>query len=125
MCPAPQASPARPQALPGLAILIADDHPTNRLLLKRQLSTIGYSVDGGITWNAAREGVRIAYSNVIVDGEDRRGELLINATHEGLISDIWVRRGDPQVESDGYDHNIGSGSESIDDIVTRLIAEND
>ena len=42
---APQASPARPQALPGLAILIADDHPTNRLLLKRQLSTIGYSVD--------------------------------------------------------------------------------
>ncbi|MBN0189750.1 hybrid sensor histidine kinase/response regulator, partial [Pseudomonas aeruginosa] len=37
---APQSSPARPQALPGLAILIADDHPTNRLLLKRQLSTI-------------------------------------------------------------------------------------
>ncbi|MCS6040073.1 hypothetical protein LNP20_26850 [Klebsiella pneumoniae subsp. pneumoniae] len=31
---APQASPARPQALPGLAILIADDHPTNRLLLE-------------------------------------------------------------------------------------------
>ncbi len=26
--------PARPQALPGLAILIADDHPTNRLLLQ-------------------------------------------------------------------------------------------
>jgi two-component system sensor histidine kinase EvgS len=25
--------------------LIADDHPTNRLLLKRQLNTIGYSVD--------------------------------------------------------------------------------
>ncbi len=42
---APQSSPARPQALPGLAILIADDHPTNRLLLKRQLSTIGYSFD--------------------------------------------------------------------------------
>ena len=42
---APQALPARPQALPGLSILIADDHPTNRLLLKRQLNTIGYSVD--------------------------------------------------------------------------------
>ena len=97
----------------------------NPLLAKKDAVSIGYSVDGGITWNAAREGVRIAYSNVIVDGEDRRGELLINATHEGLISDIWVRRGDPQVESDGYDHNIGSGSESIDDIVTRLIAEND
>ncbi len=44
----PRAARRRPpdrQALPGLAILIADDHPTNRLLLKRQLSTIGYSVD--------------------------------------------------------------------------------
>lgn len=42
---APKVLPARQQALPGLSILIADDHPTNRLLLKRQLSTIGYSVD--------------------------------------------------------------------------------
>ena len=41
----PQALPVRPLALPGLSILIADDHPTNRLLLKRQLSTIGYRVD--------------------------------------------------------------------------------
>ncbi|MEG1120696.1 MAG: transporter substrate-binding domain-containing protein [Citrobacter sp.] len=31
--------------LPCLSILIADDHPTNRLLLKRQLNAIGYSVD--------------------------------------------------------------------------------
>lgn len=28
----------------GLRILVADDHPTNRLLLKRQLSTLGYDV---------------------------------------------------------------------------------
>lgn len=32
-------------SLPHLSILIADDHPTNRLLLKRQLNAIGYSVD--------------------------------------------------------------------------------
>lgn len=31
--------------LPCLSILIADDNPTNRLLLKHQLNTIGYSVD--------------------------------------------------------------------------------
>lgn len=31
--------------LPCLSILIADDNPTNRLLLKRQLNAIGYSVD--------------------------------------------------------------------------------
>jgi two-component system sensor histidine kinase EvgS len=38
-------APNAPSSLPRLSILIADDHPTNRLLLKRQLSTIGYSVD--------------------------------------------------------------------------------
>ena len=32
----------------GLKILIADDHPTNRLLLKRQLSNLGYQVDEAI-----------------------------------------------------------------------------
>ncbi len=31
--------------LPCLSILIADDNPTNRLLLKRQLNAIGYNVD--------------------------------------------------------------------------------
>lgn len=35
--------------LPGtLDILIADDHPTNRLLLRRQLDTLGYYVDEAI-----------------------------------------------------------------------------
>ncbi len=28
-----------------MSILIADDHPTNRLLLKRQLNLLGYDVD--------------------------------------------------------------------------------
>lgn len=31
--------------LPCSSILIADDNPTNRLLLKRQLNAIGYNVD--------------------------------------------------------------------------------
>ena len=36
----------QPITLPEkLSILIADDHPTNRLLLKRQLNLLGYDVD--------------------------------------------------------------------------------
>lgn len=38
-------TPAALSPLPRLSILIADDNPTNRLLLKRQLNAIGYSVD--------------------------------------------------------------------------------
>lgn len=33
------------EPLKALRILIADDHPTNRLLLRRQLDTLGYRVD--------------------------------------------------------------------------------
>lgn len=38
-------APGTVSPLPCLSILIADDHPTNRLLLKRQLNAIGYNVD--------------------------------------------------------------------------------
>ncbi|MEL4012909.1 response regulator [Dryocola clanedunensis] len=38
-------APSSAAPLHRLSILIADDNPTNRLLLKRQLNTIGYSVD--------------------------------------------------------------------------------
>jgi two-component system sensor histidine kinase EvgS len=38
-------TPAALSPLPRLSILIADDNPTNRLLLKRQLNAIGYNVD--------------------------------------------------------------------------------
>lgn len=38
------AEPDADQLPPHLNILIADDHPTNRLLLRRQLSSLGYDV---------------------------------------------------------------------------------
>lgn len=42
-----EAKAEQPITLPEkLSILIADDHPTNRLLLKRQLNLLGYDVDG-------------------------------------------------------------------------------
>lgn len=41
-----EAKAEQPMTLPEkLSILIADDHPTNRLLLKRQLNLLGYDVD--------------------------------------------------------------------------------
>ena len=41
-----EAKAEHPITLPEkLSILIADDHPTNRLLLKRQLNLLGYDVD--------------------------------------------------------------------------------
>ena len=80
--------------------------------------TIKFSIDGGITYQDAPEGVRIIYQDVMIDGEDGTGEVHINATQEGLITDVWTGRDEP------LDHNIGTGSETIDDIVSRLIGEN-
>ena len=82
------------------------------------------SLNGGETWQAVPEGVRIAYKNVMIDGEDGRGELHINATHEGLITDIWTHREPPMVSDAPYDHNIGTDSILIGDIVSRLVEEN-
>lgn len=82
------------------------------------------SLDGGITFQPAPEGVRIAYKKVMIDGEDGRGELVINATHEGLITDLWVHRDEPEVSLVDYNHNIGTDCVMIDDIVSRLIEEN-
>lgn len=75
------------------------------------------SLDGGVTWMPAKEGVRIVYRGVPIDGEDGLGEVHINATHEGLITDIWTTREEP------LDHNIGTDCVLIEDLVSRLVAE--
>ncbi|MEB0032894.1 hypothetical protein QN372_19270 [Undibacterium sp. RTI2.1] len=83
------------------------------------------SLNGGQNFIAAKEGVRIIYQNVMVDGEDGRGELHINATHEGLISDVWTDGICDQPGSTPSDYNIGTESSTIDDIVHRLVTAND
>lgn len=77
-----------------------------------------YSIDGGQTFQDAPCGVRIIYSNVDVPGEDERGELHVNATEEGLITDVWVTREEP------LDHNIGTASQTTAEIVERLVEDN-
>lgn len=79
-------------------------------------STLQVSLDGGQTFVQAPSGVRIIYPGVMIDGEEGRGELHIHATPEGLITDLWTTRDDP------LDHNIGTGSELITDMVTRVLA---
>lgn len=74
------------------------------------------SLDGGVTYQPAPNGVRLVYVDVPVPGEERdeEGELHINATSEGLVSDIWVTREEP------HDHNLATDSEMVDAIVSRL-----
>lgn len=73
------------------------------------------SLDGGKTFLPATSGVRIIYKNVPVPGEDEPGELHLNATSEGVISDLWVSR------EEHLDHNLGTSSELVDDMIERLV----
>ncbi len=96
------------------------------------------SLDGGVTYVEAPEGVRIIYEEVMIPNKDDPGELHINATHEGLITDVWVSNpgelhtsitnegslADTWVPNNGsLDHNAGTSSELVDDIVCRLVGD--
>jgi len=76
------------------------------------------SIDGGVTFVAAPQGVRIIYENMPVPGEDEPGELHFNATHEGLVTDVYVTRDEP------LDHNIGTSSKLHEDTISDLVDEN-
>ena len=82
-------------------------------------SAILVSLDDGVSFVPAPAGVRIIWSSVLIDGDDGFGEVHVNATQEGLITDIWTTR------NTSLDHNIGTDSVLIEDIVSRLVAEND
>lgn len=68
-------TPAASSPLPRLSILIADDNPTNRLLLKRQLNAIGYNVDEAC------------------DGEEAEAKIL-NKSYDLLITDVNMPKKD-------------------------------
>ena len=73
------------------------------------------SLDGGKTYMPAPNGIRIIYKGVLVPGEEEPGELHLNATSEGLISDLWVTR------EEHLDHNLGTSAQMLDDLVERLV----
>lgn len=78
-------------------------------------TTIKVSLDGGLTYQEAQQGVRVIYACVDVQGEDAQGELHLNVTREGVIADVWVSR------EEHLDHNIGSRAEFLDDLVLDLV----
>jgi hypothetical protein len=83
------------------------------------------SLDGGSTFVPAINGVRIIYRNMMIPGEDGTGELHINATHEGIITDVWLDGICDQPGSTPSDANLGTSSEMIEDIICKLVSLND
>jgi hypothetical protein len=63
-----------------------------------------YSVDGGVTWLAAPEGVRVAV------GSSGLPDLHINVTHEGVIIDAVLG-----------DQVVATSCEDFDQIVDSLL----
>lgn len=79
---------------------------------------LSVSLDGGMTYIPVTQGVRILYDGVDVPGEDLPGQLHLNATTEGLISDVWVNR------EDGEDHNIGTSSADLGALIGNMVDDN-
>lgn len=76
------------------------------------------SLDGGITFVDATEGVRIVYQDVEIPGEeDIYGELHVNCTHEGIITDVWCNR------ESVLDHNIATRSQMVNELIDEMIAD--
>ncbi|MEQ6436238.1 hypothetical protein V8Z74_14585 [Comamonas sp. w2-DMI] len=73
------------------------------------------SLDGGKTYFPASNGVRIIYKDVPVPGEDEPAELHLNASSEGVITDLWLSR------KEHLDHNLGTSSAMVDDMIEQLI----
>ncbi|MDF2461855.1 MAG: hypothetical protein K0Q43_90 [Ramlibacter sp.] len=76
-----------------------------------------FSIDGGVTWQHAHEGIRVSLRDTPVPGEDMPGQLDFNFTHEGLITDLWVTR-DQQL-----DHNIATAAKEYCEVAGDLVGD--
>lgn len=75
--------------------------------------SLTFSVDGGITWNQAPDGVRVIHKTT--DANDDKVEIQINPTHEGVITDIW--------HVNDESGPIATEASQYDDIVARLVGD--
>jgi hypothetical protein len=76
------------------------------------------SLDGGESYQPAPNGVRILYNDQLVPG-NHKGDLHINCTNEGIIMDVWTDSTEPETGE-----NIGTSSETVDEIILRLVEDN-
>lgn len=79
------------------------------------------SLDGGLTYQPAPSGVRVVFKDVLIDDENGFGEVHVNATHEGLITDVWGTGECDRPGQDPMDFNIGTESVLIEDLVSRIV----
>lgn len=78
--------------------------------------SISVSLDGGQTYQPASEGVRVIYGNLYLGDDESRGELHVNASHEGLIMVLWTQPGD---------EHLGTQAQMLDDLVADLTETNE
>ncbi len=54
------------------------------------------SIDGGVTWQEAKEDVRIIYSDLLgeVDDKEQEVQLQLVHTYEGIIADVLTKDGE-------------------------------
>lgn len=74
------------------------------------------SLDGGASWQDAPNGVRATYSGIEFE-DGRKGELALNVTDEGVITDLWSEL---VVGEEHLEHLEGTDSQSIDDLIAKL-----
>lgn len=82
------------------------------------MTTIKISLDGGVTCQAAPQGVRVYIDSVDIPGEPSNGEIHLNVTQEGVITDILTSQDGP------LDTIVGTRSESLGDLVDDLVDAN-
>lgn len=91
--------------------------PTQEGVNMSEALPIQYSVDNGVTYQEAPQGVRVIHGGVDVeiDGAEAKGAVHFNHTTEGLVVDVWGHK------ADGNDIPLGSQSFDTDDIVDLVV----
>lgn len=84
------------------------------------VTNMAVSLDGGEFWQPAPQGVRVSWNGLSItdDPDDEAGELLLNCTHEGIITDV-IESG--LWREDHQDEVIATDCFLVDDIVARLL----
>lgn len=75
------------------------------------------SLDGGVMFLDAPQGIRVIYENVNVMGEDDQAQVHITLSDEGMVRDVWALRASTP------DENLGTSSQTLSEMVEQLVPE--
>lgn len=89
---------SEPLALAPLSILIADDHPANRLLLRRQLQNIGYEVHEASDGDVAEKMLRRMHFDLLITDINMPGK-------DGITLSKDIRKSHPTLQIWGLTAN--------------------